>query len=392
MAASPVYSARSLNFSPRDTASATPVPTVLSPTLSVLNIAHSQDTFFTGQSPALVNPPLPIPPQRSGSTISDPAHYTQPPRRYRQDEEERTVAALYAAEGSLGSEHPHTLSLRTRLGDILFSQGRYRSAEEVARRIVEDCRKYEINGLVMLDGMRLLSSVLLAQGSFHQSYSLQKWVFESSKATVGEEHPFTLKVMTELALGHSTNGHLEEAEELCVRALEISKRTLGRSHWITNRGMSVLLDIYRKQGRLKEAETLGVQTLEFAKTIFGNKDAEIIGNMDTLAAVYSQQGRFKKAEEVSMQLLDVLVHLYGEEHPLTLDCRHHLATTYTNQRRFKEAEDLGVQVLVARRRVLGERHPDTIDTMDLLIKTYEHQGQLFKAEELKKQKLELQGE
>ena len=74
--------------------------------------------------------------------------------RYKQADEERLREELSRAEILFGISHSKTLGILYKLGDVLMDQGRYKSAEEVIRRLVEGCRI--VNGN---DGVNTLSAL-----------------------------------------------------------------------------------------------------------------------------------------------------------------------------------------------------------------------------------------
>ena len=53
---------------------------------------------------------------------------------------------------------------------------------------------------------------------------------ETRLKILGEEHPDTLKSISNLALIYRNQGRWKEAEELQVRVMEIRKRMLGEEH------------------------------------------------------------------------------------------------------------------------------------------------------------------
>ncbi|CEI67481.1 hypothetical protein FVEN_g5585 [Fusarium venenatum] len=196
---SPAYSISSLNFSPRGITSIVSSPVAPSPMLSGWEISHPQDTTFTGQSPAPANQLLATHSSTSHTTISNVISDEQLPRRYRQDDEERIREELSLAEDSLGIDHSQTLELRIDLGYVLKSQGRYKSAEETARRAIEDCRRRESNHFILIDATELLIYILHKQGSLQQAHKLAESLIESKKAIFGEK---TLSVIRAWRIYH----------------------------------------------------------------------------------------------------------------------------------------------------------------------------------------------
>ncbi|KAL6922334.1 hypothetical protein FSHL1_006297 [Fusarium sambucinum] len=405
---SPAYSISSLNFSPRDITSIVSSPVAPSPMPSVWEISHSQDTAFTGQSPAPANQLLAAHYSISHTAISNVISDEQLPRRYRQEDEELIREELSLAEDSLGIDHSHTLGLRIHLGYVLQSQGRYKSAEEAARRTIRDCQRHKNMAVDMFDATELLSIIMYSQGSLHESQKLRESLVTSKKAILGEEHQSTLESMERLSYLYMKSEKVEDAKELCARILEIRERTLGGRHHDTTETMIMLSSIHVKQeqwddaenlasqvfqmrtesfGKMhkdmidamyhlafiyvlqdldEEAEELYVQVVEYSILLFGKDSPETLNHQGILPIFYRTKGLLDKAEDLEAQLMVARKKLYGEQHPRTLDSMSSMVEIYILQRRFEEAEDLGMQLLVSMKRVLGEQHPDTLEAVGMM--------------------------
>ena len=84
---------------------------------------------------------------------------------------------------------------------------------------------------------------------------------------VGDQHPFSLIGMANLALTHRNQGQSKEAKELEVQVMETRKRALGEMHLETLSSVANLALTYKKQRRWKEAEKLEVQEIETRKCV-----------------------------------------------------------------------------------------------------------------------------
>ncbi|KAL2687644.1 hypothetical protein Neosp_005206 [[Neocosmospora] mangrovei] len=262
LAPSPAYSAQSPNFSPEGNMPIAQSPAISSPALSVWSIAQPQSGTFVGQSPAPIYRPLPRllsgspPTPRAFQDQLDPA--ADPPQyRYRQPDEERLREELSRAETMRGTNDSKTLDIILELGVVLMDQGRYKSAEEMARRLVEGRRNASGNNdIETLDALELLGRVLSYQGFYAQAEKLHRWTFKSRKAMLGDEHPDTLSSMNNLAWIFSNQGRWKEAEEIHMEVIETRKRVLGEGHLDTLTSMHSLALIFSDQGRWKEAEEI----------------------------------------------------------------------------------------------------------------------------------------
>ncbi|KAH7111912.1 hypothetical protein B0J13DRAFT_659465, partial [Dactylonectria estremocensis] len=268
---SPAYSAQTPNFSPEGIMSVAQSPAVFSPALSVSSIVQPQSSTFVGRSPAPIYRPLPnflsgSPPTPSAfqdqlDTVADSLQYL-----YKQTDEERLREELSRAETLFGTSHSKTLDILSKLGEVLMDQGRYKSAEEMVRRLVEGRRSANGNdGVETLDAMGLLGRVLIWQGFYAKAEKLHRRTFESRRVILGDEHPDTLSSMANLASTFWSQGRWKKAEELEVQVMETRKGVLGEEHPDTLTSMANLASTYRNQGRWKEAEVLEVQVMETGK-------------------------------------------------------------------------------------------------------------------------------
>ncbi|KAM0493012.1 hypothetical protein ACHAP8_009541 [Fusarium lateritium] len=361
------------------TAATSPVP-------FLRKVAHAQSTTFTGQSPAPVNQHPATRASASYSSVSNPGSDEQLPCRYRQHDEERIREELSTAEISLGINHSQTLKLRIALGYVLISQGRYKSAEETARRVIGDYQRHKDNGALVIDATELLVHVLRYQGSSHQAIKLAESLIESKKATFGRKHLSTLmsmealswqstiKAMDRVADVYCFQKRWKDAQELLVLIVELSMLLVGEEHEDTLAYQRKLAEIYRKQGQLKEAEDLGERVLVAMKKVYGEQHPQTLHSMSLMVETYMGQERFQEAEDLGVQLLMARKRVLGEQHRRTFESVAFLIRIYIDQGNLTEAGDLGTPTLVAMKEVLGDDHPHTLRVADLM-------GQIRKAQE-----------
>ncbi|KAJ3462636.1 hypothetical protein MRS44_007422 [Fusarium solani] len=372
LAPSPAYSAQSPNFSPEGIMSIAQSPAVFSPALSVWSIAQPQSGTFVGQSPAPIYRPLPS--LLSGSPPTPRAFQDQLDTaagslqyRYKQTDEERLREELSRAETMFGTSHSTTLDILFELGDVLMIQGRYKSAEEMARRLVEGRRSVSgNNGIETLDALELLGQVLSRQGFYAQAEKLHRRTFESRKVMLGDEHPATLMGIANLALIYREQGRWKEAEELQVGVIETRKKVLGKEHPDTLTSMSNLASTYWSQGRWKEAEELQVGVIETRKKVLGKEHPNTLISMANLASTYRSQGRWREAEELQGREFQICSRILGDEHPDTLTSMKNLAIIWKDQDRSGDALALMRSCVVLQKRVLGTDHPHTASSAAVL--------------------------
>ncbi|KAJ7640930.1 hypothetical protein B0H17DRAFT_960193, partial [Mycena rosella] len=198
---------------------------------------------------------------------------------------------------------------------------------------------------------------------------LQLAVLEDRRDILGEDHPETLRAMSNLTLTYGQLGQLREAEKLGVVVLEKQRRILGEDHPYTLQAMGNLASTYYNLDQLKEAEKLEVVVLEKQRKILGEDHPDTLHAMGNVAVAYHQLGQLKEAEELGVVVLEKWKKIIGEDHLETLRAMGNLASTNYALHKFPQAETLYVDLLAKRKARLGDDHPDTLQTVNGLATT-----------------------
>jgi serine/threonine protein kinase len=212
---------------------------------------------------------------------------------------------------------------------------------------------------------------------------------EIYKRVAGDEHPTTLKTMTELGFADVFSDPVE-AEKILTRTLEIQRRVLGPEKPDTISTLSALAWAKGRQGNHVEGGALLKQVLELRRRVLGPEHADTLDSMHDLAGSYEFQGRHAESEALYRQLLQIQLRLFGTDHPGTLVTMDDLSNPIWAQGRKAEAESVLREALEIERRVLGYENGTTLDTMSTLGLYYSQDGQFALAEPLEKQVLEIE--
>ncbi|MFE7549919.1 tetratricopeptide repeat protein [Streptomyces gardneri] len=181
----------------------------------------------------------------------------------------------------------------------------------------------------------------------------------ASARILGEDHPYTLEAIANLAVARWRAGRSAEAIALEERVLADRTRVLGPEHVHTLRSKSHLATSYRQAGRLVEATELMEQVLADHERLFGPEHHGSISSRSNLVVHYYEAGQLTEAVAFGERALADREHAHGADDPRTLMARHNLSTVYHHVGRLGEAVDLEERVLADRVRVLGADHPDT---------------------------------
>jgi tetratricopeptide (TPR) repeat protein len=147
--------------------------------------------------------------------------------------------------------------------------------------------------------------VYLAEKKYSQAESLLAQTVEIQRRTMGEEHPFTLIGMNNLAMVYKNEGKLTHAEPLLSRVLEVRKRTLGNEHPYTVSSMLNLGCLYRDEGKYDEGAILLGKVLDQWRRKLGYEHANTLYCMYQLARLYVDQGQDDHAEPLLTSFLEI---------------------------------------------------------------------------------------
>ena len=274
-------------------------------------------------------------------------------------------------------------SIRTTLGRTYLELGEYGRAEpHLLRALV---LRRQARGEEHPETVRAMSQVAVLrwrQGRLDEAERLGRQAVEIGRRVGGQDHPDTLTYEMNLASLYRSQGRYPEAEPLHQHNLEAKLRILGAEHPDTLDAMGNLGNHFQETGRYEEAEALHRRALETTRRVQGEKAPSTVSTMNNLANDLSQLGRYEEAEPLMRRTLEIKTELYGADHPSTINSVANLAVLYDELGRDAEAEPLHRQALEARTRVLGPTHGRTLLSKERLAAALANQGRFVEAERL----------
>ncbi|KAK0711611.1 hypothetical protein B0H67DRAFT_296663 [Lasiosphaeris hirsuta] len=192
-------------------------------------------------------------------------------------------------------------------------------------------------------------------GKYEEAEQMHRQALQLWEKALGEEHPDTLRSMSNLANVLNRQGKYEEAEQMHRQALQLWEKALGEEHPDTLSSMNNLAVILDSQGKYEEAEQMHRQALQLWEKALGEEHPDTLSSMSNLANVLDSQGKYEEAEQMHRQALQL-----REKHPDTLSSMNNLAVILDSQGKYEEAEQMHRQALQLREKALGEEHPDTL--------------------------------
>ncbi|KAJ7921561.1 hypothetical protein B0H13DRAFT_146354 [Mycena leptocephala] len=300
-----------------------------------------------------------------------------------QDIQLASLRLLPHVESVLGVDREFSPDFRSEYGRVCDEAGKYTEAADLRKAVLD--KQQHLLGDNHPATLLIMSDLAVTYHNlreFKKAEELQVVVLEKRKQMSGDDHPATLLAMANLAVTYWKLKELMKAEELEVVVLAKQKQLLGNDHPDTLLTMGDLAGIHRQLKEFTKAEELEVVVLAKQKQLLGDDHPDTLLAMSNLAATYRQLKELPKAEELEVVVLEKRKQLLGDDHPDTLLAMGNLATTYWQLKEFTKAEELEIVVLEKRKQFLGENHPDTLLAMGNLASTYRSLDKLTKAEEL----------
>ena len=234
-----------------------------------------------------------------------------------------------------------------------------------------------------------LAHTYFALGLPRTAIPLEEKVRDYYRATLGPEHPETLKTMNNLTSSYASAGRRDEATKLQEEVLLLDRKVLGSEHPQTLTTMNNLAYSYANAGRRDEALKLQEEVLTLRRKVSGPEHPDTLPVMNNLAVYYDNAGRLNEALKLREQVLTLSRKVKGPEHPETLSAMEGLANSYADAGRWDEAIKVQEEVLMLRRKALGPQHPDTLSVMDSLANSYGNAGRRDEALKLHEEVLSL---
>jgi tetratricopeptide (TPR) repeat protein len=317
---------------------------------------------------------------RFGQVLSAQGQDTAAERLYRQllDDQRRV----------LGKDDPATLATRHDLAWVIECQGRYQEAEEMYRRLISEQQQAlgKEHPWTLATGT-LHARAIALQGHYQEAERLARVALADQRRTLGGDHPDTLHTRHNLAWMVALGGRYAEGEQLCRGILADRERVLGQQHPATLTTRLRLARIIADQGRYAEGEQVCREVLAEREQILGQHHPATLTTRNLLGRAVGLQGRYAEAEEIYRDVLADRLKLISHDHPQALMSRHNMAWMIGRQGRYQEAQAMLIEVLADRKRVLGEQHPDTLSVYFRLAEVIAAQGRRADAESLYRQAL-----
>ena len=220
-------------------------------------------------------------------------------------------------------------------------------------------------GITSREAARVLHQTayyLFVRGNYRESGPLFRRCLEMQDATLGRDHPNTLKTRNNIAAWTGMVGDTREALRLFGELLPDQERVLGRDHpdTLTTRGNIAFWT--GNAGDSREALRLFRELLPDLERVLGRDHPDTLTTRNNIAFWTGNAGDTREALRLFGELLPDQERVLGRDHPDTLRTRNNIAFWTGNAGDAREALRLFSELLPDLERVFGRDHPDTLTT------------------------------
>ncbi len=233
--------------------------------------------------------------------------------------------------------------------------------------------------------------VLQSQGKLAESEPYRREALNGYRRVRGEDHPDTVTAISSMGFLLKAQGKLADAEPYYREAMDKHRRLLGKDHPSTLKSINNMAALLQAQGKLAEAEPLYREALESRRRLLGEEHAETLTSISNMGSILQSLGKLSEAEPLYREFLEKSRRTLGEEHPSTLVAINNIGNLLQAQNKFAQAEPFIREAMEKRRRTLGPEHPSTLTSINNMGAVLKAQGRLAEAEPFFREAVEKRG-
>jgi serine/threonine protein kinase/Tfp pilus assembly protein PilF len=271
-------------------------------------------------------------------------------------------------------------AVRASIGDALVGLGEAQRGVPHLQRALELRRaKLGQQDPFTLNSMHQLAVAYQEAGNLNAALPLFEETVRLRKSKLGSYHPDTLESMNHLGFAYKTAGKLDQAVPLLEETLSRTRASLGTNHLDTLSPMNNLALAYEAVGKVEQSLSLLIETFQLTKLKLGPDHPDTLAMMDNLAWGYRKAGHLAQALPLHEEALKQTKTRLGPDHPDTLSVMHNLAQAYREAGKLDQALALFDETLKLRIAKLGAEHPETLVSMNSLGLVCRETGNLERA-------------
>ena len=220
--------------------------------------------------------------------------------------------------------------------------------------------------------MRVLADFCLVEahattGSYNLHTCVHDWTLNSlNQAVDAELYNLAFRCVLEPVNGDVSDELVAiQNRRLVPHAIRLNhghfRSLIDEDDWIeeNHQNASLVAWLLSTQGKLQPAEQMYIRALRGKEKAWGPEHKSTLDTVHYLANLYQAQGKMVEAEQMYIRALRGMEKAWGPEHTSTLDTVNNLGILYETQEKLAEAEQLYIRALRGYERARGPEHPTT---------------------------------
>lgn len=200
------------------------------------------------------------------------------------------------------------------LGDILYSQSKYKEAIQVYETtlpLADSLKTYNpTNYITQLSNLSRTHNKLLNYDKAEE-YAYQS--LNAARHFLGNENITTLDALENVAFALRERSKFSEAEKLYKEAVEIIKKIRGVNNLKYAYSILGLAHLYNESNNYKKALEHYQTFLVLIESLKGKRSADYVNAMDYIADIHYNMGHEAQAEKIYTEALQLTVQVYGHK-------------------------------------------------------------------------------
>lgn len=249
--------------------------------------------------------------------------------------------SLEIGRQSLPPTHPRILAIKNDLLDLYNDVGEFKNALAISDELTSQIESvFGERHPLLIDTYLATSGTYRATGDIDKAIEYGEKTYQLALKLHGLNSAITARAVNTLGVLDYVRGNIKEAIAHISRATEIFNDSVGENHpetWEVKTNLTALLNMNREYQR---AIDLIEPVVKSQRQELGADHKSTIYSQTILARLYGDVGDFEQATPLAESVLKIARESLGEQHPLTIGSYFTLAKIYQNQNRFVEATAL----------------------------------------------------
>jgi tetratricopeptide (TPR) repeat protein len=247
------------------------------------------------------------------------------------------------------------------LGDVLYLQAQFDSAEKVYREAIRiDSAKPQDPAAraELATTLHGLGMLLAQRGRYPDAVEAFKQALAIEKSLYGSSHPEIARTLKDLARAVADGGDLNAAIPMMQSSLAMQRQLRGpEPHPDVAEAMNDLAMLLWRRGDYDASEHYFVESIAMNRKLLGDKHPEIANGLENLASTLQDKGDLARAEKTYREALAMQRELLGNDNPKVGSTLHNLASLQYDRGDSQGALATEREALAIYRKAFPSDHP-----------------------------------